>query len=124
MDWFYKIVQDKSKVRTYREWAEAWLDGSEWKRSFVAANPGNNYMEIDNYYVKALIGWNRESGNGQIGEAELEKAKEVLQKFDVVRYSTFFINHSIKNRYYFSINDINFKIFTNNIIDINYIIVR
>ena len=87
MKWFYENVKDPSKVVTYREWAEAWLDGSEWKKNFVAANPGNNYMEIDNYYVKALIGWNRTAEgilNPPLNESDLERAKEVLQKFDMV----------------------------------------
>jgi len=62
-------------------WVNAWLDGSEWKNTFIAANPGNTYIEIENYYVKSLSGW---KGVGNIGEEDLERAKEVLRKFDIV----------------------------------------
>lgn len=78
-------AKQPSKIKGYREWAEAWLDGTPWKTSFMEANPGNNYMEIDNYFVKTLVGWKNEALRGrEIGSIELEKAKEILDSFDVV----------------------------------------
>jgi len=59
----------------------AWRDNSQWKSEFVAANPGNLYVEIENYYVKALTGW---QGNTTISAVDLEKAKKVLESFDLV----------------------------------------
>jgi hypothetical protein len=42
-------------------------------------------MEIENYYVKALIGWNKEPLLGlRIGEEEYKRAKIMLESFDIV----------------------------------------
>lgn len=82
VEWYYKIVKKSASVRSYETWVEAWLDGSSWKNDFVRNNPGNNYMEIDNYYVKTLVGWS--SGQGVVGEKELARAKRVLEAFDLV----------------------------------------
>ena len=83
--WFHRFANKPGNTRNYHDWVYAWLDGSDWKYNFTAANPGNNYMEIENYYVKALIGWNKESLLGlRIGEEELERAKGVLESFDIV----------------------------------------
>mmetsp|Transcript_10120 Transcript_10120/g.15134 ORF Transcript_10120/g.15134 Transcript_10120/m.15134 type:complete len:398 (+) Transcript_10120:56-1249(+) len=81
VEWYYIIAQNPSVAKSYKVWVDAWLDGSEWKNAFTAANPGNTYMEIENYYVKSLSGW---KGVGNIGEEDLERAKEVLQMFDMV----------------------------------------
>lgn len=72
--WFDGILRQPEKCSTYRAWVNAWRDNSKWKREFVAANPGNLYVEIENYYVKALTGW---QGNTTISKVDLEKAKKV-----------------------------------------------
>ena len=42
-------------------------------------------MEIENYYVKALISWNKEPLLGlRIGEEEYKRAKIILESFDIV----------------------------------------
>ena len=81
VEWYYNVAKTPTKAKSYRIWADSWLDGSEWKNAFIAANPGNTYMEIENYYVKSLSGWR---GVGSIGKEDLERAKDVLQMFDVV----------------------------------------
>ena len=72
--WFDGILRQPEKCKSYRDWVEAWRDESEWKNEFVASNPGNLYVEVENYYVKALTGW---MGNTTIGRKDLERAKQV-----------------------------------------------
>ena len=79
--WYDGILHQPHKCKTLAKWVEAWRDGSEWKRKFVSSNPRSVYVEIENYYIKMLIGW---TGAGTIGERELEQAKTVLRHFDVV----------------------------------------
>lgn len=81
VSWHYHVNKTPRKAKSYKVWVDAWLDGSEWKNAFVAANPGNTYIEIENYYVKSLSAW---QGVGSIGEEDLERAKSVLQLFDMV----------------------------------------
>ena len=70
-----------SEIASLDTWFLAWSDGSTWKQAFVDKNPGNVYVEVENYYVKVLSGW---QGNEAINEATLEIAKANLRKFDVV----------------------------------------
>mmetsp|Transcript_19745 Transcript_19745/g.28201 ORF Transcript_19745/g.28201 Transcript_19745/m.28201 type:complete len:268 (-) Transcript_19745:709-1512(-) len=81
--WFDGILRQPEKCSTYREWVNAWRDNSQWKSEFVAANPGNLYVEIENYYVKALTGW---QGNTTISAVDLEKAKKGV---GIVRFGVF-----------------------------------
>jgi hypothetical protein len=79
--WWHGILKETSKVRTLRDWVDGWKDGSKWKTDFVRKNPGTVYVEIENYYVKMLTGW---KGGPTVGSNDLEKAKQVLDKFDLV----------------------------------------
>ena len=47
------------------------------------ANPRSLYVEIENYYVKSLIGWN---GKKKLTDEDLEYAKSILAKFDVILF--------------------------------------
>ena len=79
--WYDGILKQPEKCKTLQQWVAAWRDGSDWKRKFISLNPRSVYVEIENYYIKMLIGW---TGAESIGAAELEQAKAVLQHFDVV----------------------------------------
>ncbi len=81
--WYATITKDLTKIKTLHEWVNAWKDGSEWKDHFVLANPRSLYVEIENYYVKSLIGWN---GKKKITNEDLEYAKSILAKFDVILF--------------------------------------
>jgi len=79
--WYDGILHQPHKCKPLSKWVSAWRDGSDWKRRFISTNPRSVYVEIENYYVKMLIGW---TGSEAIGDAELEAAKAVLRHFDVV----------------------------------------
>jgi hypothetical protein len=79
--WWHGVLKEIEKVKSLKEWVAAWKDGSKWKTDFVRKNPGTVYVEIENYYVKMLTGWN---GDKAIGPQDLEEAKKVLDKFDLV----------------------------------------
>lgn len=81
--WYATITKELNKIKTLREWVDAWKDGSEWKNHFVLANPRSLYVEIENYYVKSLIGWN---GKKQLTKEDLDYAKSILAKFDVILF--------------------------------------
>jgi len=81
VEYWYDIKKKPSNCFTLNAWIQAWRDQSFWKTNFMQLNNGSNYMEIENYYVKTLIGWN---GETPIGEPEFEEACAVLQQFDVV----------------------------------------
>jgi hypothetical protein len=86
--WYNGILKQPEKCKTLREWVSAWRDGSVWKKAFMAANPNTNYVEIENYYVKTLIGLKENvelnRSGGKITHKHLDKAKEVLASLDVV----------------------------------------
>lgn len=79
--WYDGILHQPEKCKTLSQWVNAWRDGSEWKKKFLSANPRSVYVEIENYYIKMLIGW---TGAEVIGGRELEQAKTVLRHFDIV----------------------------------------
>lgn len=80
--WFDGILKQTSKCKTLSEWVAAWKDGTPWKTEFINKNPGTVYVEIENYYVKMLIGW--KDPNHKIDEKDLEEAKVILSQFDFV----------------------------------------
>lgn len=86
--WYNGILHQPEKCKTLRQWISAWRDGSAWKKDFINTNPRTNYVEIENYYVKTLIGLkeNNElrSSGGKVTQKHLDKAKEVLASLDVV----------------------------------------
>jgi hypothetical protein len=80
--WWYDVKHEPQNCRTLAQWVDGWRDGSPWKAHFVRQNPGTVYVEVQNYYVKSFIGWN---GLAPIGEADLERAKNILSEdFDFV----------------------------------------
>ena len=79
--WYDGILKQPERCKTLSQWVAAWRDRSDWKSKFISANPRSVYVEIENYYIKMLIGW---TGAEAVGERELEQAKVVLQHFDVV----------------------------------------
>jgi hypothetical protein len=90
--WYDGVLKQPHRCKSMETWIEAWLDGSEFKNTFVKKFPDNNYVEIENYYVKSLIGHIYQSehldihtqGGEELTSKDLEKAKEMLRKFDVI----------------------------------------
>ena len=84
VDFYYNIKKEPSKTKQFQVWMEAWLDGSKWKTDINVKHPYENYVEIENYYVKTLIGWKGDE-NRAINKDDYIKACSLLQKyFDVV----------------------------------------
>jgi hypothetical protein len=81
--WWYKRENDQTKCRTFKEWIDAWRDHSEWKNMILKTNSKTVYVEVENYFIKVLIGWDG-LRDGPIGQKEFEQAKEILSKFDLV----------------------------------------
>lgn len=79
--WFDGVLHETEKCKSLLAWIEGWRDGSKWKNEFMLKNPGSVYIEVENYYVKALSGW---TGAAPVGEKDYEIAKSSLDKFDVV----------------------------------------
>jgi hypothetical protein len=79
--WYVSITKEPEKCKSLKDWVNAWKDGTEWKTNFILANPKNVYVEIENYYVKILSGW---IGPDPVSKKHLDKAKEVLDGFDLV----------------------------------------
>lgn len=95
--WYYTIVHQPEKCHTFQSWVAGWRDGSSWKRSFQARNHGSVYLEIENYYIKMLIGGGtaHESSASSSSSSEkklpekitrihLEEAKKILASFDLI----------------------------------------
>jgi hypothetical protein len=91
--WWNEIKHDMSKCSTMKNWVEAWRDGSSWKTNFLKKNPSSTYVEIENYYVKTLTGW---KGPAKVTRADLEEAKKVLERFDVVVIAEWLKNETQK----------------------------
>ncbi len=79
--WFHGIKHEPHNCKSLSSWVDAWRDGSTWKQGFIAKNPKSVYVEVENYYVKMLTGW---VGPAPVGRADLDKAKAVLEQFDVI----------------------------------------
>jgi len=77
----FHYFKNASKMVTMETWFDEWCDGSEWKTKFIIDNPGNVYVEVDNYYTKVLSNW---TGPGPITSNNFEIAKENLKKFDII----------------------------------------
>lgn len=61
---------------------DAWADGSDWKRKFLAKNPTSVYVEVQNYFVKSFSGWT--AADGPASREHLQAAKDTLSHMDVV----------------------------------------
>lgn len=83
--WFDGVLKQTGRCKTLRQWVEGWRDGSPWKAAFVLKNPTSVYVEIENYYVKALSGWR--SGDGQVTDEHFRAAVEIVKRFDIVLLS-------------------------------------
>ena len=86
--WFHGVKKETEKCKSFRVWVDAWRDGSKWKTEFITENPSSVYVEIENYYVKALSGW---TGPDPVNEKDYLIAIENLNKFDVI-YVTEWMN--------------------------------
>jgi hypothetical protein len=88
VSWYVSVAKEPQRVVPFAVWLSAWRDGGSWKERILLEYPTSNYVEVENYYVKMLVGWNANSGvghgSGRVGRKELEKAKEILSRFDVV----------------------------------------
>jgi hypothetical protein len=85
VSWFHSIVKKPEKIKSMEAWIDAWKDRSPYKSSILEKFPANNYVEISNYYVKLLIGYNyKTDGVRPLTREDLEKAKEILRKFDLI----------------------------------------
>ena len=79
--WFDGVLHETEKCKSLMTWIEGWRDGSKWKDDFTLKNPGSVYIEVENYYVKALSGW---TGPSPVGELEYNMAVSALDRFDIV----------------------------------------
>jgi len=79
--WWDGIKHDPANLKPFSEWLGNWQDGSSWKTSFMQENPGSVYVEVQNYFVKSLSGW---QGPGAVNESDLATAKARLREFDMV----------------------------------------
>lgn len=79
--WFEGVLRQGERCKTLSQWVEYWRDNSEFKHEFHMKNPGNNYIDIENYYVKMLVGW---KGDRVLTRSDLEQAKTILRHFDMV----------------------------------------
>lgn len=92
--WFDGVLHQTEKCKSLKVWVDGWRDGSQWKNDFINQNPGSVYVEIENYYVKALSGW---IGPAPVGETEYTAAVAALDKFDVV-FVTEWINQDAQQK--------------------------
>ena len=84
VDFYYNLKREPSKTKQFKVWMDAWLDGSGWKRGISEKYGYENYVEIENYYVKMLISW-RGNENRAIDTNDYLKACSVLERhFDVI----------------------------------------
>jgi hypothetical protein len=91
VSWYYNVVKKPEKIHSLSEWISAWKDNASHKSLILKKLPRNNYIEIENYYIKLLIGHSynvslAHSGllQPKITREDLEKAKRVLEKFDFI----------------------------------------
>jgi hypothetical protein len=87
--WYYSVVKKHDKLKTLSEWINGWKDGAKLKTTIQSKFPTNNYVEIENYYTKLLIGYQydpKKEPNEQkkLTKEDLEKAKEILRQFDLI----------------------------------------
>ena len=84
VDFYYNIKNQPFKTKNFKVWMEAWLDGSTWKREISNKYSYENYVEIENYYIKTLIGWKGDE-NRTININDYRKACCILERhFDVI----------------------------------------
>jgi hypothetical protein len=79
--WWNEVKHEMARCKTLSKWVDGWRDGSEWKSQFVKTNPSTVYVEVENYYIKSLVGWD---GTWTIGEKDLQLAKQRVDSMDVI----------------------------------------
>lgn len=84
VQYYCKVKTNETKASSLQAWVNHWRDSSKWKKNFTHYYPGSIYVEVENYYVKALTQWD---GKHTLTRVDLEKAKSILQKFDLVMIS-------------------------------------
>jgi hypothetical protein len=83
VQWFASVLKQPERCKKMLDWIEAWTDSSPFKRKILAKYPFNNYMEIENYYIKLLVGYDYRAPRDLTND-DLEEAKSVLRNFDLV----------------------------------------
>jgi hypothetical protein len=97
--WYHDVKDDMRDCKTLSQWAHAWSDDNTWKQNFIRKNKGSTYVEVENYFVKNLIGWGRNGQVTPLTRADLEIAKGRLRdEFDFV-----FITETMDNTAYTSL---------------------
>jgi hypothetical protein len=111
VQWFASVLKQPQRCRKILDWIEAWADSSRFKKKILAKFPFNNYMEIENYYIKLLIGYDYRVPRNLTND-DLEQAKEVLRKFDLILIAEWLgdesqhnIIHYLHNHFYLSGED-------------------
>jgi len=85
VDYYFTVKKTPRNCSTFSRWIDAWIDGSQFKANTLKKYPDANYIEIENYYVKSLIGWSYSSKSPiTVGMKEYKLACNMLQKFDIV----------------------------------------
>lgn len=80
--WYVNVLKKPAQCKTLEVWVNGWRDISAHKLALLTQYPSNNYVEIENYYVKMLIGW--KVSDGPLTREHLTVAKQVLSHFDVI----------------------------------------
>lgn len=81
--WYAGVLRQPQRCKSLKEWIETWKDGSAHKNAILKKLPENNYVEIQNYYTKLLVGYTPNE-NRELDANDLVKAKETLRKFDLL----------------------------------------
>lgn len=84
VDYYITMKKLPQNCSTFSHWVDSWVDGSRFKHTTLRNYPDANYVEIENYYVKSLIGWKYTATSKAIGIEEYKLACTILEKFDVV----------------------------------------
>jgi hypothetical protein len=79
--WFDEVLRQPAKIKPFHVWVDGWRDGSAFKEDYMKRSPGSVYVEIENCYIKSLIGW---MGGPIDYELALEQAKALVAGFDIL----------------------------------------
>lgn len=79
--WFDEVLHQPLKMKPFHVWVDGWRDGNTFKEGYTKRSPGSVYVEIQNCYIKSLIGWR----GGVIDyRTALPQAKAVIEGFDIL----------------------------------------
>jgi len=85
--WHVEVKRQPQNAKPFVEWVANWVDSSPYKQAFLRTNPGTNYVEVENYYTKGLVGWGIDRESNPVTGAtktDLADAKSALGRFDLV----------------------------------------